>query len=365
MTGVLTDLLHNYHVDWDVLLGRGSWGTVVAGVHKPSQDSVAIKYSIGEEEGERAREKREGLKHEIDIYKVLGSHTNVLSMWDSALAGNNVAIVLPRLDCDLIEYMLKHGHNSRLPPVLVRKFAWQITLGLAYIHSRDIVHRDLHTGNVLVHIKPLRAVIADFGFARCLEATCQVDKYYTLCAVQFRAPELILGKSYGQAIDVWALGCIVAHISLGVMIFGHKTDFPSEWGTLVAIASLLGTPCEATWPGVTSLPHFTAGKLPQLPSRGLLSIWTSCEAALDFTSSCLVYDPLKRMTAMHALEHKYYQTEGVVRVYALHHQHNVDPDTHPDATSACCVPFAGQVATDFLLGKTFDEFTPAYVEEDR
>ena len=347
---------HNYHVDWQSLLGEGSYGKVVPGVHLPSQDLVAIKVA---NEG-----RQEDFLRGISIFKMLGSHRNVIPMWDSVCVDSCSAIVFPRIDCDLVAYARTCGDKGRLQADIVRKLGWHMNLGLAYIHSRGIIHRDLHVGNVLVHTSPLRACIADLGFAKALGATCQADQSYTLCAIQFRAPEIMFGAQYGQAIDMWGLGCIIAQMAIGKMVFGHRSDFPSQWGTLVVMASLLGTPCESTWPGLTRLPHFTA-HLPKFAPGGLSLIWILCEISLEFTSLCLAYDPAKRLSAMQALEHKYYQTSGVARAHARQHQHNVDADYHPDQTSSCCVPFSGQVAADFLLGKKMDEMTPAYVEQDQ
>ena len=73
--GLRDALRHKYDVEWHAVLGKGTYGTTVAAVHKPSSDRVAIKYM---NEGAE----REVFLHEIRMLKTLGTHPNCIMLWD-------------------------------------------------------------------------------------------------------------------------------------------------------------------------------------------------------------------------------------------------------------------------------------------
>lgn len=86
--------------------------------------------------------------------------------------------------------------------------------------------------------------IADFGMARMYgdpkgNMTSQVVTRW------YRAPELLLGAQYyGDAIDMWSVGCIFAEMMLRTPYFASETDL----GQLDTIFRALGTPTEQIWP---------------------------------------------------------------------------------------------------------------------
>ena len=82
---------------------------------------------------------------------------------------------------------------------------------MAYLHSKNIIHRDIKLENVLVS-KNKHAKLIDFGFAT--EATSHLNIF---CGTpSYISPEMILKRGYGNSVDVWALG-----VSLFKMLCGH------------------------------------------------------------------------------------------------------------------------------------------------
>jgi len=91
----------------------------------------------------------------------------------------------------------------------------QILTGLNYLHSQNIIHRDLKGANILISNDGLVKII-DFGLARHLDPENR-NKNYTreVVTMWFRSPELIYGmRNYTLAVDIWSLGCIFAELIL-------------------------------------------------------------------------------------------------------------------------------------------------------
>eukprot|EP00501_MAST-03F_sp_TOSAG23-6_P001918 GSMAST32.ASY1.ANO1.1998.1 assembled CDS len=111
---------------------------------------------------------------------------------------------------ELFDVVQSRGH---LDEKLCKRLFMQIVLGVHYIHSKGIVHRDLSLENVMVHNGDAR--IIDFGMATPLPADGLLEGFRG--KVYYIAPEVFyhryLGKYKGPPIDVWALGPML-HIML-------------------------------------------------------------------------------------------------------------------------------------------------------
>ena len=85
---------------------------------------------------------------------------------------------------------------------------------LEFLHSKNIVYRDLHPENLLFDHKGYLRLI-DFGFAKVCEG-----KTYTLCGTpEYMAPEIFLNKGHGKPVDWWAFGCILYELLVGITPF--------------------------------------------------------------------------------------------------------------------------------------------------
>jgi serine/threonine protein kinase len=118
----------------------------------------------------------------------------------------------------------------------------------------------------------------------------------------YRAPEILLGAQvYNTQVDLWSLGCIFGEMVGGRAMFMGD----SEIGQLMSIFSVLGTPSEETWPGVSGLRDFSP-IFPQWPARPLDKLLSRLPAAgVDLLRRMLTYDPLKRISAREALVHPF------------------------------------------------------------
>jgi cyclin-dependent kinase 12/13 len=130
----------------------------------------------------------------------------------------------------------------------------QLLTGVQYMHSNNIIHRDIKGANILINNKG-QVKIADFGLARIHNPNPNINKQYTnrVVTLWYRSPELLLGSTdYGPSVDIWSVGCLFSELLTGVAPFkGSKENEQIE-----KIFEKCGTPTEETWPKVTSMRYY-------------------------------------------------------------------------------------------------------------
>jgi serine/threonine protein kinase len=99
-----------------------------------------------------------------------------------------------------------------------RFYTAQIVLALSYLHNQSIIYRDMKPENLLLDARGYLK-ITDFGFAkRCATRT------WTLCGTpEYIAPEILVHKGHGKAVDWWALGILIFEMLNGTPPFMDKS----------------------------------------------------------------------------------------------------------------------------------------------
>eukprot|EP00357_Protocruzia_adherens_P001123 CAMPEP_0115008308 /NCGR_PEP_ID=MMETSP0216-20121206/21827_1 /TAXON_ID=223996 /ORGANISM="Protocruzia adherens, Strain Boccale" /LENGTH=931 /DNA_ID=CAMNT_0002375675 /DNA_START=42 /DNA_END=2837 /DNA_ORIENTATION=- len=101
-------------------------------------------------------------------------------------------------------------------------YAASIILALQYLHQRNIVYRDVKPENIMVDEEGFCKMI-DFGTAKVLKD----GRTFTVVGTpHYMAPEVILGKGYGVAVDYWAIGICLYEFLYGRVPFGEEQEDP-------------------------------------------------------------------------------------------------------------------------------------------
>jgi protein kinase X len=96
-------------------------------------------------------------------------------------------------------------------------YSAQVILMFEYLHSKNIVYRDLKPENLLIDAQGYLK-LTDFGFAKVIEG-----RTYTLCGTpEYLAPEILLQKGHGKPVDWWCLGILIYEMLVGIDPFSDE-----------------------------------------------------------------------------------------------------------------------------------------------
>ncbi|XP_039135037.1 cell division control protein 2 homolog A-like isoform X2 [Dioscorea cayenensis subsp. rotundata] len=287
-------------------IGEGTYGVVYKARDRSKNELIALKRI-------RLEQDDEGVPstaiREISLLKEM-QHKNIVRLLDVVHCEKHIYLVFEYMDLDLKKYINSCPDYVKDPRII--KFLYQILDALSYCHSHRVLHRDLKPQNLLIDKRSKSVKLADFGLARGFGLPVRTFTHEVI-TLWYRAPEILLGsRHYSTPADVWSVGCIFAEM------VNMRPLFPgdSEIDELFKIFSVLGTPDEESWPGVTSLPDFKAAFPKWSPKalnhvQSLATVVPKLDAAgIDLLSKMLLISPIKRITAREALQHEYFKDIG-------------------------------------------------------
>ncbi|KAF8589635.1 kinase-like protein [Ramaria rubella] len=285
------------------------------------------------------------------------NHENVVALKEVMLEDKSIYMVFEYAEHDFLQVIHHHAQTLRgqIPIAVLKSLIHQLLNGLLYLHECHILHRDLKPANILITAGGV-VKIGDLGLARLtyqpLQPLFTGDK--VVVTIWYRAPELLLGaRHYNKAVDCWAVGCVMAElISLRPIFKGEeakldsKKNVPFQRDQLLKIFEVLGTPNEADWPGLRSMPEYN-NMLRLDRYSDTLATWTSQRIRLSQAHDLLMhlfkYNPEARITAKDALEHKWFHEEPKPNRNAFYTipSHQAPPQrriSHDEAPTMVAVP---------------------------
>lgn len=114
-----------------------------------------------------------------------------------------------------------HKRRKVISEYECRYYIHQIVSGVQYLHSNNIIHRDLKLGNLFLN-DVLHVKIGDFGLATKIEFDGERKK--TLCGTpNYIAPEILNKKGHSFEVDIWSIGCVMYTLLVGQPPFETKS----------------------------------------------------------------------------------------------------------------------------------------------
>ena len=278
-------------------IGEGTYGVVYKARSLRDDSMVALKRI-------RLDQDDEGVPstaiREISLLKEL-RHENVVSLLEVIHEETKLYLVFEYLDLDLKKHMDSTPHvlNDRM---VVKGYVYQMCAGIAFCHSHRVLHRDLKPQNLLIDTTNNVLKLADFGLARAFGIPVRAYTHEVV-TLWYRSPEILLGvRRYSTPVDVWSIGCIFAEM------INQSPLFPgdSEIDELFKIFKKLGTPNDELWPEARDLPDFQEG-FPRWQPKPWEALCPALdEDGVDLLRQLLQYAPEKRISAKHAMQHRWF-----------------------------------------------------------
>ncbi|KKK13421.1 hypothetical protein P175DRAFT_0428262 [Aspergillus ochraceoroseus IBT 24754] len=246
--GLTEFLAGNNFANWmkGSLIGEGSFGSVFLALHSITGELMAVKQveipsaTKGTEFDKRKNSMVDALKHEIDLLQGL-HHPNIVQYLGTTADDQYLNIFLEYVPGGSIATMLKQYNTFQEP--LIKNFVRQILAGLSYLHSKDIIHRDIKGANILVDNKG-GIKISDFGISKRVEASTvlgsrassgggHLHRPSLQGSVYWMAPEVVRQTAHTKKADIWSLGCLVVEMFIGA----HPFPDCSQLQAIFAIGS--------------------------------------------------------------------------------------------------------------------------------
>eukprot|EP01090_Pellita_catalonica_P023170 TRINITY_DN9351_c0_g1_i2.p1 TRINITY_DN9351_c0_g1~~TRINITY_DN9351_c0_g1_i2.p1 ORF type:complete len:443 (+),score=75.52 TRINITY_DN9351_c0_g1_i2:145-1473(+) len=186
-------------------IGEGSSGAVYKGKEKNTQKVVAIKIiTQTQNEGNM-----KGIENEIRMM-ASSKHEHIVEYIASHSTEDQLWVIMEFMDGGTLTDLLSIERFNEPQIAAVSK---GILGALSFMHSKNRIHRDIKSDNILVSADGA-VKLADFGY--CAQLTEELDKRKSVVGTPYwMAPELIRGHDYGTSVDIWSLGIAVIEMADG------------------------------------------------------------------------------------------------------------------------------------------------------
>ncbi|PFX25973.1 Mitogen-activated protein kinase kinase kinase 19 [Stylophora pistillata] len=257
------------------ILGKGAFGTVWCGLTNTGEMIAVKQVELNNSNFDEAEKQYEKLQEEVSLLKSL-QHKNIVKYIGTCLDGGVVNIFMEFVPGGSIASIL--ARFGCLDEPVFSRYTKQLLSGVSYLHSNNVIHRDIKGGNILIMASGVLKLI-DFGCAKRLYMNLSMSRSNILRSMKgtpyWMAPEVIRETGHGRKSDIWSVGCTVFEMATG----------KPPWSDMPPMAAIFAI-------GSGSL------TVPQL-SEDFSS------AARDFVSKCLTRDPDWRPSADELLQHHF------------------------------------------------------------
>ncbi|KAF8672744.1 hypothetical protein HU200_049441 [Digitaria exilis] len=261
------------------VLGEGTYGVVVKGRDRRNGETVAIKWIRPDANGVTDIT---AVLREAGCLEACCGHPSIVQMKEVAAdeVTGHVFIVMEFVGPSLESRLTTRPFSEAETRAMMR----QLLRGAEKLHGAGTIHRDIKPDNILVGAGGALK-ICDLGMAVPTRPAGEPYPEQIVAALWYRAPELLGGDwRYGAAVDMWALGCVMAELLIGEPLFGGA-ETEDDMNTRMLELCGIDTP--------------------ELQA----SLRELSEAGREVLCGLLSFEAEKRLTAAEALGHRWFDEE--------------------------------------------------------
>ncbi|RIB06901.1 kinase-like domain-containing protein [Gigaspora rosea] len=205
------------------LIGEGGFGKVYRATFRNNEISVAIKSF-------KSNVPIKEIVKELKLYRKVDIHSNIIRLLgvtknkdNTDSSSTHYMLVLEYADSGTLRSYLQNNFNELSWKDKIN-FALQIASAVKYLHTEEIIHRDLHSKNILVHDKRIK--LTDFGLSKRLdEATNSIPNFFgVLPYVDPQSFNKDRPFRFNKKSDIYSLGVLMWEISSGYPPFQAKPE---------------------------------------------------------------------------------------------------------------------------------------------
>lgn len=209
-----------YHLQQ--LIGQGATAKVYKAYQESLDRHVAIKIlrpSLLEEESFQERFRLEAR------YVGRLQHPNIVQVYDFGTHNDNYYIAMELIEGQTLDSLLRELKEKaqKLPLSQVLKIVREIGQALAYAHRREMIHRDIKPGNIMLTTNG-RTMLMDFGLAKLVDAPHLTIEGKISGTPYYMAPEQIQGMPLDTRVDIYALGVVMYQMLTGRLPFSAENE---------------------------------------------------------------------------------------------------------------------------------------------
>jgi len=187
-------------------IGKGGFGRVYRALNTQTGDFVAVKQF---DVSQVPKKEMQAIMREMETMKGL-HHENIVQFMGYVKEKEYLSLILEYIENGSLTNILKTF--GTFPEELVRVYTKQVLQGLEYLHSCNVLHRDIKGCNILI-TKAGLVKLADFGVSATLNE--QEKRFSVVGTPYWMAPEVVemTGQSFPS--DIWSVGCTVVELITG------------------------------------------------------------------------------------------------------------------------------------------------------
>eukprot|EP00656_Telonema_subtile_P015234 TRINITY_DN17953_c0_g1_i1.p1 TRINITY_DN17953_c0_g1~~TRINITY_DN17953_c0_g1_i1.p1 ORF type:complete len:662 (-),score=217.24 TRINITY_DN17953_c0_g1_i1:46-2031(-) len=209
------------------LIGSGAFGNVFAGLTIPHNELVAVKEINIVDSSSQDGQFAAALQNEVSVLASLGAHQHIVKYkgcqidtpQDGHSRQSSLLIFLEYVPGGSLASLIQRF--GALREGTVQQYTRQVLLGVEFLLSLGVAHRDIKGANILVTLDGCLK-LSDFG---CSKTEQGGGGFTTMTGTPFwMAPEVVRGEGYGRAADIWSVGCVVVEMCTGSPPWTHLTN---------------------------------------------------------------------------------------------------------------------------------------------